>query len=606
MGGNSAIRRSDFTQAQIEAGFASANGKSTQPLSNGRPATPASASQAQKDAAMVDHAVYLSKASTQAYNAKYKANKQPATRAAIQRISEGLSGDGLETILAGKTSEVIVEGLAFDKDAAHDAGEITYVVDDPLGVDAEMLVVDSVSVRGKPDTPFERNISSAWEHQPHAAYSGLSSERTETTYQDQQNFPISGEKKELRKYSPFTISLIPPKEITDLNKTTSTNKDPYSWSGLGKLATKIEDTMTMPAEDRRYFSSAWSGDEARLGERAKAASKLETALSELSVLSYEGSLSAQTEHHISGRSLTNVTPLLSVANIADIYHQLIEMFRTPPLVLLINPQSMNVTYSKIQAHQERTRYGYIFQAWGEQLPVINFAGRIGAYVSTESDSGRRQFMSVEKTTHPSGVQESSRHMSPAYQNLMNLMKLYKNNGYIRDTVGASQANHLIGAVEIAYDGVRYIGHFDKLEYTFEEQGNLGGVSFSFDFTATEIRRDDSERMRYVTKMRNPNEGARFGDGGMDSTYSTMEQYRNERGDKENSWYVGSNDFADEDPNTPGNQNSVTASWNDQVKMPSRDNRGEAGWGTGGFQRSTPPASPPELSDFEGYNDPDDE
>ena len=587
------VKRQDFSDRTVMNDLKSANGEWDQPKSNNQPATPSTATQAQKDDAMLAHAVYLSKESSSHYGqVGYEANLGDVKKAFV-----GNSGNDLRDEIYTSFSLAEGGGQPWTKDRI-DADTEAYKV---TAENEKMLVEAKKAKKEKPkkEVPktdsFDRNVSSAWEHQPHATYANLTGERTDTSYQEQQNFPISGENKQIRKYSPFTIGLIPPKEITDLNQTSAANKDPYSWSGLGKLAKKLEDTMVMPAEDKRYFSSAWSGDSARLTARSNAATKLDTVLSELSMLVYEGQISSQTEYDLRGVDYASAhqTPLLSVANVADIYHQLIDMYRTPPLLLLINPMSMNVTYSKIQAHQERTRYGYIFQAWGEQLPVINFSGRIGAFVSGESQQGRRQFMSDEKSTHVSGVQEVSRRNSPAYQNLMNLMKLYKNNAYIRDTVNGSQANWMVGAVEIAYDGVRYIGHFDKLEYTFEEQGNLGGINFSFDFTATEIRRDDSERKPYVTKMRNPNSGARFGDGGMDSSFSTMEQYRNDRekrGESGVSGIISNNDYDD-----------AKASWNDQIKGPNEDSG--AGWGTGGFQSSDPVV---ETSDFEGYNDPDDD
>ena len=451
---------------------------------------------------------------------------------------------------------------------------------------------------------FSRSQSSVYEHQPHAAFAGLSGERIETTSENQQNTPFSGEQKSLRHYSPFTIALLPPKEISALNTGSAADKDPYSWSSLGKLTTKIaEQAMVTPETNQSYFSSAWEGDGDRLNKRSMQAAGIEQAISDLNMLVHEGQISTQTDHTLQGNGYKgeSMTPLVSVAHIADVYMQLLQMFRTPPLLLLVNPTSMSVTYSKLQSHQERTRYGYIFQAWGEELPVLNFSGRIGAFYGGESPGGRRQFMSFEESTHVSGVQEAARRVSPAYQNLMNLMKLYKNNGYIRDNVGKSQANHLIGMVEISYDGVRYIGHFDKMEYTFEESGNLGGVNFSFDFTATEIRRNEDERHPYVMKMSNPNEGGRFGDGSSDQKYSSMAQFLQEAERTGSSgWDLQSNnDFNDENPDEEGTQNSVLDSWAAQTQIGSEDNDGDSGWGTRGIQIRGDAVNDYDPDDFEG-------
>lgn len=344
-----------------------------------------------------------------------------------------------------------------------------------------------------------------YEHQPLHVFSGLSAERTSWSVEDQQNPPMDASNKNVRHLSPFTISLLPPKEMA-----AATASDPYSWTGLGSLSSKAKELMDQA--NPTATSSFWNPgqDSKSAADRAAADTGFRAIISNLEMMVYNGQISAATEGTLSqGLNISETTPLFGQANVADIYMQLIQMMRTPPLILLINPTSMNVTYAKIQAFQERTRYGYIYQAWGEQLPTINFSGRIGAYYGGESTTALTGGEG-DATTHPSGVQEACRRVSPAYQNLMSLFMLYKNNGYIRDIVGGSQANWMIGMVEIAYDGVRYIGQFDKLEWTFEESNNLGGVNFSFDFTATEIRHTD-ERSSSVMRMSNPNSGSRFGD-----------------------------------------------------------------------------------------------
>ena len=37
----------------------------------------------------------------------------------------------------------------------------------------------------------------------------------------------------------------------------------------------------------------------------------------------------------------------------------------PPIVFMINPTSFETSYTSIQAFQEQTRYGFVFQRWGE-------------------------------------------------------------------------------------------------------------------------------------------------------------------------------------------------------------------------------------------------
>ena len=59
--------------------------------------------------------------------------------------------------------------------------------------------------------------------------------------------------------------------------------------------------------------------------------------------------------------------------------------------------------------------------------------------------------------------------------------------------------------------------------SFEENNNLGGVNFSFDFTATRIIHTD-ERNSIPMKQRDPNSGQRFGDDRNDGRSRTMRDY----------------------------------------------------------------------------------
>ena len=585
------------------------NGWTTKDSTGVKPA-PKSATPAEKAAAL---GAYVERKAKE-YNGVEHPTSVPPTKdegfmlyGGLDSPYDAVESDLLHLMHNGKpiTHKALLELRAAegDKKAIAALEEVMDVEEDQLAKKEYHFEAMRLNANVQIEGDFDRNVSSVYEHQPHEAFAALSGERIETTVEAQQNNPFNGEDKKLRHYSPFTIALLPPKEVANLNSGSSTNKDPYSWNGLGNLMMKDhrEKIMVTGEASADYFAGINGADSARLGQRTASARSLENMISELDMLVHNGQISTQTDHILQGYVKHNggtkapytgpsETPLISVANVADIYMQMLQMFRTPPLLLLVNPTSMNVTYAKIQAHQERTRYGYVFQSWGEQLPVLNFSGRIGAFYGGESQGGRRRFMSLEETTHVSGVQEAARKVSPAFQNLMNLLKIYRNNGYIRDNVGKSQANHLIGMVEIAYDGVRYIGHFDKLEYTFEESNNLGGVNFSFDFTATEIRRNDDERHAYVMKMNNPNHGGRYQDSGEPQTMAGWLNSMERQGKDSGFWSAAAwgweNDFESENEEKDGPyQNSVLDSWGKQVAAKPSANKGETGWGTQGVQAS---------------------
>lgn len=182
---------------------------------------------------------------------------------------------------------------------------------------------------------------------------------------------------------------------------------------------------------------------------------------------------------------------LGVPAIADVYtavdiaRQLAAMINTPPLVLLVNPTTFSVAYNKIQQYQERTRYGYVFQAWGEEQPKLSFTARCGAFIS----GGR-------------GVQFASKRDSMAWQNLMNAFTLFRNAGYIYDTVGKSNAHLSVGSLSIRYDGWIYYGHIESFNFTQDDEHMHGGVEFSIEFVASAMV-DTAQPPFVVTPMKSP-------------------------------------------------------------------------------------------------------
>ena len=179
-------------------------------------------------------------------------------------------------------------------------------------------------------------------------------------------------------------------------------------------------------------------------------------------------------------------PILSDLQTAiDQAVQLDTVLKTPPLVLLINPQSFDRSFVKVQTYQDRTRQGYVFHSWGEEQPKINFSIRCGAFIS-----GQR------------GVQNVSKKDSLAWQNLINVMTFYKNNGYIYDTFGDSMANLAVGCLSIHYDQWIYYGHMESLNYSIESNMELGGVTFEIGFKVS-LMVDTSTNSIPVEPLINP-------------------------------------------------------------------------------------------------------
>ena len=184
-------------------------------------------------------------------------------------------------------------------------------------------------------------------------------------------------------------------------------------------------------------------------------------------------------------------PKLGPPAIADVYAaldiatQLSAILNAPPLVLLLNPENMAMSYSKIQQFQDRSRFGYIYQGWGEEQPRLAITAKCGAFVS----GGR-------------GVQFASKRDSKAWQNLMGAFTFYKSNGYIYDTVGKSNANHFVGALSIHYDQWVYYGHMESFNYTYDETKQNGGIEFQMEFVVS-LMMDTAPPTSGVRPMRSP-------------------------------------------------------------------------------------------------------
>lgn len=171
-----------------------------------------------------------------------------------------------------------------------------------------------------------------------------------------------------------------------------------------------------------------------------------------------------------GSKNTAAPTIAHLGSALDQYFQLESILNTPPLVLLINPTSMSITTSKIQQFTDRSRFGFIFQSWGEDLPYISLNFKCGAFIS----GGR-------------GVSWASRHDSAAWQNFMALLMVFRSNGYIYDTLDGSQAHLMIGSVSLEYDGKIYFGHIENINYSFDDTTTAnGGVAMDIQFIVSEI------------------------------------------------------------------------------------------------------------------------
>lgn len=147
----------------------------------------------------------------------------------------------------------------------------------------------------------------------------------------------------------------------------------------------------------------------------------------------------------------------------------------PVLVLLIGPQAMDSTFSKVIS-ETRVRGGWVLEHWGEDLDQLSASGTSGAFISG---------------TNPGGLTRYDRRGTAAFQNIRSLETLYRNNGV--NYVSSSNTPELVlggdliksvGSVMITYAGVLWVGRFAS--FSLEETADKPFcVDWSFQFVVHE-------------------------------------------------------------------------------------------------------------------------
>ena len=313
---------------------------------------------------------------------------------------------------------------------------------------------------------------------PPRAFQGLQTgPELSLQYEPPQALPVSQAQSILRTLSPFMIQVEPPLVYANepgfdgITKSTF-NIDTYSSAQGSTTGYSAARSRLAQSDINNISANASSGQEA----------VVKNANSPRKNASSKGDRADDTGKDSSRLGQPAIADVMSALDIA---WQLSVSINTPPLVLLINPSTLNLAISKIQQYQDRSRFGYIFHSWGEEQPRLSVTAKCGAFMS----SGR-------------GVQFASKRDSAAWQNLMNLFHLYRNNGYIYNTVDKSNAHHFVGALSIHYDQWIYYGHIESFNYTYEDTQPGGGIEFSLEFVVS-VMQDTSQQPFTVLPMRSP-------------------------------------------------------------------------------------------------------
>lgn len=300
--------------------------------------------------------------------------------------------------------------------------------------------------------------------------------------------PVDGSDKLSRQLSPFTIRCIPPPVLQHLLQP----MDDGTWRMKQPAARKrVARAAAATRKQNKQQHAAREAQKERGTAKGAVQPFLAKAPTEVQTFMVNG------KEQVSSDSIYRTPALADDLFLADVITQLAALAHTPPLTLLINPNSLSVSYTKVQAFDEVSRKGYIFHSWGEEQPTINITGKTGAFYAGALPTGN-----LAAQRMPTGVQWASRHASASWQQLMSLFHLYKSSGHIYNTLSGQQGVHYTGLLAIEYDQWAYYGHMEGFDFGYDDAHQHGGIEFSFDFTVNRMF-DRSKRHPQVLPMRSP-------------------------------------------------------------------------------------------------------
>ena len=178
------------------------------------------------------------------------------------------------------------------------------------------------------------------------------------TFESQASVPYDGTNQMARRLSPFTLRLVVPEALVPPDSEVDVNL-------IGRGSNTVSENNTLANELRKAIGQPLlfntQAGEGRL-------TQLNSTLSAGRVL--------QTTMGTDSRSV-----LADNVTVADILYQVEKLLQTPPLTLFVNPSDLSIAYTSIQQYSQRTRWGKVFERWGEGQPTPAArpaAGRLAA------------------------------------------------------------------------------------------------------------------------------------------------------------------------------------------------------------------------------------
>jgi hypothetical protein len=143
----------------------------------------------------------------------------------------------------------------------------------------------------------------------------------------------------------------------------------------------------------------------------------------------------------------------------------------PPIVLFINPETFDIKFQP-KVSENRVRHvdpdesGYILQYHHDELDMISASGRSAMFYTNK------------------GLTAYDRINSPGYNNIQQLIAIYRNNGKnLSRKPGKYSLIESVGRVLLIYNEIIYKGSFDSFTVT-EADDKPFNLEFSFDYKVT--------------------------------------------------------------------------------------------------------------------------
>lgn len=156
-----------------------------------------------------------------------------------------------------------------------------------------------------------------------------------------------------------------------------------------------------------------------------------------------------------------------------------QMRDTPPLRLLVNPETFKVSSEKVIADGNWTRNGPIIEHWGEGQDKLEASGKVAGFFAIDANSPN-----PDAEGEGPGLTRVVRNFSASYHNLLSLWLLYRNNAgiYTKSLDGTELARlSMVGSIYIYYDDIMYVGSFDSFNLT-EADDKPYTLEYNFQFT----------------------------------------------------------------------------------------------------------------------------